>query len=70
MSGQMPWSADVPISMPEPNTGKSLVQMFGFVFTVDGLFHDITEADHERLSRPTFAPVQVAQTVFDDGAVS
>jgi hypothetical protein len=60
------WGSDVPVSMPEPLIGGGMVPMFGFTFTRNGLFPDISEADHERLSLPTYAPVSPAATVFDD----
>ena len=63
------WGSDVPVSMPEPLDGAGLVPMFGFVFTIDGLRHDLSEVDHERVSRPTYAPHTPAQTVWGDGDV-
>lgn len=63
------WGSDVPVSMPEPLDGVGLVPMFGFVFTIDGLRHDISEVDHERLSRPSYAPISPAQTEWGDGDV-
>lgn len=66
MSGQS-WGSDVPVSMPEPlGDQEGLVPMFGFNFTINGLFHDLTDADHEALSTPTFAPISPANTVWDD----
>lgn len=66
MSAQ-PWGSDVPVSMPEPlKDQEGMIPMFGFTFTVNGLFHDLTEADHERLSIPTYAPISPANTVRDD----
>jgi len=52
------WGADVPISMPQPLRAdqEGIVAMGGFVMTVDGLFPDMSTADHERLSRPSYAP--------------
>lgn len=60
------WGADVPVSMPEPPAEQGLVPMYGFVFTASGLFHDLTQAEHERLSLPTYAPMQTGQTVYGD----
>lgn len=60
------WGTDVPVSMPEPLDGVGLVPMFGFVFTIDGLRHDLTTADHERISHPTFAPHSPADTEWGD----
>lgn len=64
MSGD--WGSDVRVSMPEPNEREALVPMYGFVFTIDGLRHDLTEADHERLSRPGYAPVSPVGTEWGD----
>ncbi|MET7363277.1 hypothetical protein ABZS76_33235 [Streptomyces sp. NPDC005562] len=52
------WGSDVPVSMPAPlpSDVPGIVPMGGFVMTESGLFHDMSAADHERLSRPTFAP--------------
>lgn len=64
------WGCDVPVSMPEPLGGQvRAVPMFGFVFTINGLFHDLTDVEHERLSVPTFAPISPAATVWDDADV-
>lgn len=60
------WGSDVPVSMPEPLTEPGMVPMFGFVFTRNGLFHDLSEAEHEQLSLPTFAPIDFGSTVYDD----
>lgn len=53
------WGSDAPVSMPEPlprDLSGNTVAMDGFVMTENGLFHDLSAADHETLSRPTFAP--------------
>lgn len=63
------WGSDVPVSMPEPLTEAGLIPMFGFVFTIDGLRHDLSEADHERIGRPTFAPISPANTDWGDSDV-
>ena len=60
------WGADVPISMPAPLDGVGLIPMFGFVFTIDGLRHDISETDHELLSRSGFAPISPVDTEWGD----
>lgn len=59
------WGSDVPVSMPVPPESAVLVSMFGFAFTIDGLFHDITQADADEIGTPTYAPIHGAQTVFD-----
>lgn len=63
------WAADTPVSLPEPIIRERRnVPMFGFVFTEQGLFHDLTEADHEYLRTPTFAPPpEPGRTVYEDG---
>lgn len=68
MSSQA-WASDAPISLPEPAESTPLsVPMFGFVFTENGLFHDLSEADHEVLRTPTFAPPDTTgEVVYDDG---
>ena len=68
---QQPWASDVAVSMPEPRDPSPLgqVPMFGFVFTENGLFHDLTTAEHERLSIPTFAPIEPVETVWGDADV-
>lgn len=52
------WGADVPVSMPQPLPAglAGQVPMGGFTMTELGLFHDLSRADHERLTRPAFAP--------------
>lgn len=52
------WGADVPVSMPQPLRADqaALVPMGGFVMTLDGLFPDMSAADHERLATPAYAP--------------
>lgn len=51
------WGSDVAVSLPLPpvRTARE-VPMYGFVFTENGLFHDISEADYEAMSTPTFSP--------------
>jgi hypothetical protein len=52
------WGADVPISMPQPLRAdqEAIVPMGGFVMTTDGLWPDMSAADHERLATPSYAP--------------
>jgi hypothetical protein len=52
------YSADVRVSLPEPmpSAPQVTVPMYGFAFTENGLRHDITRADHDALSTPSFAP--------------
>lgn len=61
------WSSDVAISLPRPSAYQSMVPMQGFTITAAGLMHDITEADHARLSTPNFAPANFGlETVYED----
>jgi hypothetical protein len=42
--------------------------MGGFVMTLDGLFPDLSAADHERLATPSYAPynpANVTETIPD-----
>jgi hypothetical protein len=62
------YGSDVRVSLPQPPSGAVLsVPMFGFAFTENGLGHDITDAQHETLSRPTFAPQPpMSQVIWGD----
>lgn len=63
------WGADVPVSMPQPLPAGlvSMIPMGGFTMTVNGLFADMNDAEHERASRPTFAPRNPALPVDETG---
>jgi hypothetical protein len=52
------WGADVPVSMPQPLRAdqEAIVPMNGFAMTLDGLYPDMSAADHERLATPVYAP--------------
>lgn len=52
------WASDVPISLPSPPPEGDDIQvpMYGFVFTNNGLFHDISDAGVEGLQAPLFSP--------------
>lgn len=56
------WGADVPVSMPQalPSGLPGLVDMGGFTMTEFGLFPNLSTADLERMSRPTYAPYNPA----------
>ncbi|GAA1978719.1 hypothetical protein [Kitasatospora viridis] len=56
------WGADVPVSMPQPLPPDlvGLVPMTGFTMTLNGLWPDLSQADWERISRPTYAPYDPA----------
>lgn len=61
------WSADVPISMPQPSAHDVLVPMFGFGYNQFGISHDINEVDYMNLRRPAQAPdVDPAHVIEDD----
>lgn len=51
----MPWAADTPISMPEPNENV-LVSFGGFGFTNGGIAHDLSQPDWESYAMPTYGP--------------
>lgn len=58
------WGSDVPVSMPQPLPKDviGIVPMGGFVMTESGLFPDLSAADHENLSHPTYAPYDPTMT--------
>lgn len=65
------WGSDVPVSMPQalPDGLESMVPMGGFTMTVNGLYHDLNQAEQEALARPTYAPrdpaMAVQETAFE-----
>lgn len=64
------FGSDVAVSMPRaPQRTGVEVPMYGFVFTENGLMHDLTQADHERLAVPTYGPALDPDTevVYGDG---
>lgn len=50
------WSADTPVSMPEPTGDTEIVQMFGFAMSQYRLIHSITKAEYDELRVPIYAP--------------
>lgn len=50
------WASDVAVSMPLPPIQTPRQSMDGFVVTDGGLAHDISDADYERISLPTYSP--------------
>jgi hypothetical protein len=64
------WGSDVPVSLPapvkKPEPFERRVSMGGFVFTEDGLFHDLDQSMHDELSLPTFAPAPANEVVYED----
>jgi hypothetical protein len=65
------WGSDVPVSLPQPlaEDNPGVVPMDGFCFTPNGLFFDLSEADYQRISSPTFAPDNPQEQVirYDEG---
>lgn len=72
------WKSDVPISMPRPLDGHGprvrdnqvLVPMYGFAFTINGLFHDLSQVDLEEYLGGVNAPEDVAERQYADRDVS
>lgn len=63
------WACDAPVSMPEPleHENPGLRQIGGgFTFTEWGMRFDLSEADHEAIRTPTFAPAEMP-TEYADG---
>lgn len=50
------WGADVPISMPLPSEADVLVDMGAHGITVNGLQHNLNQADLEDYLQPNFSP--------------
>lgn len=64
------WSADVPVSMPEPTGDDIVVPMFGFAMSQYRLIHDITPVEYAELRVPIFRPEYPGLTeVRGDGNV-
>jgi hypothetical protein len=64
------WSADVPISMPQPSTHQNVVPMFGFAYNQYGISHDINTVDYMNFRRPAMAPdATPGSAVHDDADV-
>lgn len=63
MSDPTNWGASVKISMPAPLSpdNQALVDMDGFCFTPNGIAHNLSQADWEKLAIPTFAPESPTQ---------
>ena len=61
------WASDVRVSIPVAPTNDAQVDLGGgFVFTVGGIAHDITEATAKQISTPTFAPANANETIYED----
>jgi len=60
------WFSDVPISGPKPNDAKVLVSMQGFVFTENGIAHEITEEQYLEVFSPKVEPIDPVEAVYFD----
>lgn len=61
------WASDVRVSMPQPLADPSEVTVgSGWAFTQSGLTPDMTTERAKALATPTFAPVNVVETVYED----
>lgn len=69
MSNDASWYSNVPISMPQANTAHPLKKMDGFVFTVNGMAHDIDDMDLENWGSQVQLPDAPSQTVYDDNDI-
>lgn len=71
MTEPVHWGADVPVSLPQPlsEDNPGIIPMDGFCFTANGLFFDLSQADYDRISIPTYAPdnPQVPVVRYDEG---
>lgn len=71
MTEPVHWGTDVPVSLPQPLDDASAVSipMDGFCFTANGLAFDLSRADFDRISTPSFAPELPDQDVirYDEG---
>jgi hypothetical protein len=59
------------VSLPQPldEDNPGIIPMDGFCFTPSGLFFDLSQADFQRISTPTFAPEDPQQQIvrYDEG---
>jgi hypothetical protein len=64
MSDPTNWGASVRVSMPAPLSpdNPGLVDMDGFCFTANGIAHNLSLVDWEKLAVPTFSPENPAQS--------
>lgn len=68
MEEQEHWATDTPISFPEPapNDVPVLTDFQGFGFSMNGLVHNLTQADVDEMTTPMFAPEGYLGKQFDD----
>lgn len=50
------WACDVPISMPEATTDFVLIDMGAHGFSINGIVHNLSQADLENYTTPTYSP--------------
>lgn len=67
MAKETEWFSDTRISMPQPTGARPIVSMGGFVFTENGMAHDISEVDYDRHIAPPRPPSDPSNVVYDDG---
>lgn len=60
------WYSDVSISSPMPHGARELVSMQGFVFTENGIAHEITDQQYFEVFTPKTEPVDPTETIFLD----
>lgn len=65
---QYQWGSDVRVSMPQPlqDYTAASVPMYGFRFTLNGLMHDLTPTDWERIVNAPLQPVSPSQVERGD----
>ena len=72
------WKSDVPISMPRPLDGHGprvqnnqvLAPMYGFAFTINGLFHDLSQVDLEAYVNALNLPEDMTNRQYVDRDVN
>ena len=68
MSTQEHWSTDTPISAPEapPADVPVLTDFGGFGFSMNGIVHNVSEADLEEMTTPMYAPEGFLEGRYND----
>lgn len=62
----MNWYSDVQISAPVPHKSRPIISMSGFVFTDNGLAHDMTEEEHKAIFVPKTVAQDPTKIVYED----
>jgi len=60
------WYSDAPISSPKPHGVRELVSMQGFVFTENGIAHEITDQQYFEVFVPKTDAIDPTETIFLD----